>query len=317
LPPVVVYTHEGPSAVPVLFAEENGDRWAKDDVLGYLTLAGHGICFRDTPAYVGLLETVLGEHQGIPTPTPQPTATHTPTNTPTPTVTPTATPTHTPTATASATPTATPPAQYLPLALVERCATSNRYIDVALVVDTSSSMTGEPIAAVREGALALLSSMRLSRGDQVALVTFHARARLEAELTDNRQRLESVIGALGISGSGTAIDDALRVAAAELVGTRRRPQNQPVLVLMTDGMSTGGALASLEAADAAHQAGILIYTIGLGTRIDAETLRAMARSDDRFFLSPTPDELKRIYRDLGRSLICPGQTFWPNRAGKE
>ena len=43
LPPEVTYVHGQSTAVPVRFKYSNPPYWAADDVLGYLTLAGHGV----------------------------------------------------------------------------------------------------------------------------------------------------------------------------------------------------------------------------------------------------------------------------------
>lgn len=43
LPPVATYIHGQTTAVPIRFKNANPPYWAADDVLGYLTLAGHGV----------------------------------------------------------------------------------------------------------------------------------------------------------------------------------------------------------------------------------------------------------------------------------
>jgi len=42
-PPETVYRHVSSSAVEILFKDDNPGKWSKDDVLGYLVLAGHGV----------------------------------------------------------------------------------------------------------------------------------------------------------------------------------------------------------------------------------------------------------------------------------
>jgi hypothetical protein len=69
LPPTATYIHGNTTAVPILFKYSNPPYWAAGDVLGYLTLAGHGV-FTNTvtasapcPAATapgGLLDQVLG-----------------------------------------------------------------------------------------------------------------------------------------------------------------------------------------------------------------------------------------------------------------
>ncbi len=212
------------------------------------------------------------------------------------------------------TPTLVPGPLYLPVLLREEC--PDRWsLDLALVVDTSSSMRGDAMAAARQGALKVVAPLALHSlgpiSDQVAVVTFHGAANLALRLTSDRGAVEDAIRRLDVTGTGTAIDAGIQLATSELTGPRHRPSHLPVLVLLTDGRQTGGPSAALAAADAARTAGIWIITIGLGPDADTETLRAMAGADGLFFLAPTPADLERVFADLTQEISCPGR-FWPN-----
>jgi hypothetical protein len=78
LPPEVTYVHGQSTAVPVRFKYSNPPYWAADDVLGYLTLAGHGVITNVVTATApcaaatapgGLLDQTLGP-VGSPIPPP-------------------------------------------------------------------------------------------------------------------------------------------------------------------------------------------------------------------------------------------------------
>ena len=69
LPPTATYIHGNTTAVPILFKYSNPPYWAAGDVLGYLTLAGHGVFTNVVTASApcmaakatgGLLDQVLG-----------------------------------------------------------------------------------------------------------------------------------------------------------------------------------------------------------------------------------------------------------------
>ena len=86
-----------------------------------------------------------------PPPSASPTASAVPTRIPTRTASPTSTrePSRTPTAPPSPTETAPPMALYLPLVLTEHCRPGTQRIDVALVIDASTSMRDDRTAAGR------------------------------------------------------------------------------------------------------------------------------------------------------------------------
>src|SRR5262249_25582291 len=63
-PPAVAYTHEQSTAVPLKFKSTNPGKWNKDDVFGYMVLAGHATqasCDSNSTAQVtAFLDQVLG-----------------------------------------------------------------------------------------------------------------------------------------------------------------------------------------------------------------------------------------------------------------
>jgi len=82
------------------------------------------------------------------------------------------------------------------------------------------------------------------------------------------------------------------------------------MIVLTDGRSNprpiGEAVA--RAADAKAD-GILIATVGLGTDLDLDGLRAIATSDQHFFQSPDARDLEAIYAAIASLIPCP--SYWP------
>ncbi len=88
------------------------------------------------------------------------------------------------------------------------------------------------------------------------------------------------------------------------------------LILLSDGGQNAGTTDPLRAALLARQQKVKIYTIGLGTRgggvfnyqgrlvlvpFDPTLLQQIAAlTDGKFFFSPSANDLKQVYRDLGR-----------------
>lgn len=66
---------------------------------------------------------------------------------------------------------------------------------------------------------------------------------------------------IGFAGQETAIGDAIGLAVKRL---RDQPQENRVLILLTDGENTAGTVDPQKAADIAASEGVRIYTIGVG-----------------------------------------------------
>lgn len=142
--------------------------------------------------------------------------------------------------------------------------------DLLLAIDVSGSMEQEDyeldgravsrLAVVRTVAAAFVERRA---GDRLGLILFGTRAYLQTPLTFDGATVAAMLrdAVVGLAGRETAIGDAIGLAIKRL---REQPDGQPVLILLTDGDNTAGALDPLEAAELAAQAGVRIYTIGIG-----------------------------------------------------
>jgi len=273
---------------------------------------------------VGDLEVLCGPTlTPTPTSTDTPTATATATATRTATATPSPTPTHTPTATPSSTATATPtkpPPIYLPLALREPpCDVRQAHIDVALVLDASSSMLEltragrTKLAAAQDAARLFLDQLDLTvdgSGDQAAVVQFNADARLLQPLTGDRAAIQAALAALQ-PAQFTRIDLGIRAGHAELTSPRRRADHQSALIVLTDGRNNPEPVSSAVAAAAgAKAAGMRVFTIGLGEDIEAAALAQMASGAGDYYAAPDGEDLADIYRAIAGA-VKPCPVYWP------
>ncbi len=274
-----------------------------------------------------------------PTPTDRPTVTRTPTQRPTktPTVLPTSSPSPTATATPSITPSATPPAVYqafLPLILRQHCVVLPPPIDLALVLDASTSMrqttdTGRSKLAAAIGAAGLLVDRLVGedRGegmrDRVAVVGFNARAWIALPASDDRQSLRHALeGLAGAMEQGTRLDLALDAGRLALAGSGEPAEGrQRVLVLLTDGLpnrvptpAPGGSQEQtvLAAAQRVKADGIRVFAIGLGQpdaidpnqRIHADLLRSIASRAEDYHETPDAEDLQAIFEAIAREIVC-------------
>lgn len=113
---------------------------------------------------------------------------------------------------------------------------------VYLLLDTSSSMSGEPIEAVRQGLKALLDDLRddpkVADITYLSIITFDSSANQILPLTELGSVVEPI---LNVSGS-TALDDAFRKleqafkSEVRAKGTdTQKADYKPLVILMTDG----------------------------------------------------------------------------------
>ncbi len=196
---------------------------------------------------------------------------------------------------------------FLPVLFRTQC--PQQRTDVVLAIDTSSSMqeldaTGATLLAGAKAAAKVFVGVLALPADQAAIVSFNANAALVQPLTGDGARLVARIDGLA-SAPGTRIDRGLATALAELSSPRRRPDNLPVVILLTDGRPQGGTEADTAAiAQQLRDAGNLVYTIGLGPDVDGGFLIGLAGAPERYLHAPTPQQLAEIYRRIALSLPC-------------
>jgi Mg-chelatase subunit ChlD len=255
------------------------------------------------------------------TPTTSASATSTPTVTPssTPTASPTATPR--PTASSTATPTVSRPPRpvYLPLALREQCVPGQQRIDVALVIDASTSML-EPTSAgptkletARAAVRTFLDQLHLDAGDQAATIAFNAEATVLQTLTTDRAALGQALDRIR-TAQQTRIHRGIEEATKELTSSRHRSGNVPAMIVLTDGRANPESPEVAVAQGAlAKAAGITVFTIGIGNEVDFDALERMASQPAYFYRAPKAEDLEGIYREIARVIPCPPDQFWGHR----
>ena len=195
--------------------------------------------------------------------------------------------------------------------------------DLMLAIDTSGSMSIEDmqlggLPAPRFSAIQAIATDFVKRraGDRVGLILFGTRAYLLVPLTFDLKTVGKQLAdsTIGLAGRETAIGDALGLAVKRL---KDRPQDQRVLVLLTDGVNTAGELDPRKAIDLAAANNLRVYTIGVGAEalrvnslfgsrivnpsadLDEAMLRRMAEATGgRYFRARNSDELADVYRAI-------------------
>jgi len=169
------------------------------------------------------------------------------------------------------------------------------------------------LAAAIAAAGTFLDQLHLDAGDQAAIVAFNSDATLLAQLTADRAALDAALAGI-TTAQYTRIDRGIAVAADELAGSRHRLSNTPVMIVLTDGRANPVPVSAAEAeARRAKDAGVVVFTIGLGDDLDTEALRRMASQPGYFFVAPDAEALAGIYRGIAVAIPCPADAFWARR----
>lgn len=211
--------------------------------------------------------------------------------------------------------------------------------DLMLAIDLSGSMDerdielgGRVVTRLTAAKAVIADFLERRSGDRVGLIVFGRRAYALTPLTRDlhtvREQLDGTV--TGLAGNETAIGDAIGLATKRL---QSQPAEQRVLILLTDGLNTAGALDPQKAAEIARDSGVRIHTIAFGgygagvsvfgipiRRIssnqltDEEGLKRIAeQTGGRAFVARDVEQLAGIYGEIDRlePVKRPGQRLRP------
>ncbi|WP_431273871.1 VWA domain-containing protein [Variovorax ureilyticus] len=223
---------------------------------------------------------------------------------------------------------------------------------IILAMDVSGSMRAADVqpnrlVAAQEAAKSFLKE--LPRTVKVGIVAFAGSAQVAQLPTTNREDLVTAIDSFQLQRA-TATGNAIVVSLATLFpdagidisdfGPQSRERGTPIdragkpppkdftpvapgsytsaaIIMLTDGQRTTG-VDPLDAAKAAADHGVRVYTVGIGTvdgetigfegwsmrvRLDEETLKAIAnKTNAEYFYAGTAHDLKKVYTALSSRL---------------
>jgi Ca-activated chloride channel family protein len=203
-----------------------------------------------------------------------------------------------------------------------------------LAVDVSGSMEARDMAnnATRLQVVQFVAGKFIDGrgGDQVGLILFGTQPYLQAPLSPDLATVHRFLddAVIGIAGQQTAIGDAIGLALKRLRAEKKDPQQKSggdtVLILLTDGQSNAGAVPPLEAAKLAAQAGLRIYTIGVGAvasdsffgsmgnvDLDEPTLKSIAQTTGgQYFRAADASALRDVYAEIDKLEPSAGHQQW-------
>jgi Mg-chelatase subunit ChlD len=190
--------------------------------------------------------------------------------------------------------------------------------DVVMAIDLSGSMNNdskeppEPISSVLTAAESFVR--RLKTSDQAGLITFATTALLQERLTRDINGVAESISSLKIdpkeeTGS-TNPGEALKGALGELTSELHSVDARQVVVLLTDGLATAPGEDpdeyALQNAALLKEAGVSVFTIGLGKEVNMEFVKALATEPIQAYQAVSVADLDQIYRTITASLCEDG-----------
>jgi Ca-activated chloride channel family protein len=181
-------------------------------------------------------------------------------------------------------------------------------LDLAIAVDVSGSMSGQPISFVRDGLHNMLEV--LEEGDRITLIAYSDNAQVRASQLDpiaDEDALREAIDGLRATGS-TNIYDGLFSALTE-IDAGRSADRQARVVLLSDGVATTGITDPSRFASLAQsyaELGIGITSIGVGTGFDVTLMRSVSDvGAGNFYFLENPQAVTEVFAEEAATFMVP------------
>jgi len=167
-------------------------------------------------------------------------------------------------------------------------------LSVVMLIDSSGSMKGKPIADAKAAANHFISM--LGEEDQISVISFNSVPSLSVDFTSNKKRLMDTINTIEASRE-TAVYDALGLAAQQI---SKSGLKQKYIILLSDGGDTVSETDSKTVIGRIKELNVPVYTIALKSpEFDVAALENISnQSGGKLVQAVTSDELKPFYSRL-------------------
>lgn len=174
-------------------------------------------------------------------------------------------------------------------------------IYTAIILDKSGSMKGKAIIRAKEGAIEFVKMMK--GNDKAAYVEFDTKVSVAVPFASDKGSLINRMKKT-VPGGDTAILDAL-FKGIELL--KNEPEKSvKIVLLLTDGRENRSTKKIEEVLNLAKEAGVSIFTIGLGNKVDEKMLLNLSgKTEANYYNAPAPKDLLNIYKKI--SLLLHSQ----------
>jgi len=165
-------------------------------------------------------------------------------------------------------------------------------ISFVLTIDRSGSMSGTPLQDAKNAAIGFINQM--AANDKGAVISFSSDVTVDQSFTNDKNLLINAVNSLNALGN-TALFDAL-IQSVNQINTQ---SGRKAILLLTDGADNSSISTKSQAIQAAMNANVPVYTIGLGLGVGSSEeliLREIADSTGgRYYYSPNSSDLQNIY----------------------
>lgn len=196
---------------------------------------------------------------------------------------------------------------------IKRIARIKEPIGVVIVLDTSGSMKGEPMADAIDAALVFMNEMRSI--DEFAVVGFADEVTIYSNFTSNRQKLKEFISEITAEGE-TSLYDGIFLALDQF--NIKEDIKYRYAIVLSDGTDTVSKLTTKDVIDKAIDEQVTIFSVALMSYdfnpTDIENISES--SGGELLIAANSGELKELYRQISWKIRNQYKisytSLWPN-----
>lgn len=196
---------------------------------------------------------------------------------------------------------------------IKRIARIKEPIGVVIVLDTSGSMKGEPIADAIDAALVFMNEMRSI--DEFAVVGFADEVTIYSNFTSNRQKLKEFISEITAEGE-TSLYDGIFLALDQF--NIRNDIKYRYAIVLSDGTDTVSKLTTKDVIDKAKDEQVTIFSVALMSYdFNPTDIGDISESSGgELLIAANSGELKELYRQISWKIRNQYKisytSLWPN-----
>ena len=159
-------------------------------------------------------------------------------------------------------------------------------LDIVFVLDASGSIGSSNFVRMKDFVKSVVSNFEIGADNtRVGVIRYATSASIVIPLgsTDDSLLLNNSITNIIYTSGGTATHLALNLLDTAFSNARTSEGVPRVAVVFTDGQSNSPSL-TIQAAQAVHSTGIVVYSFGIGNNVDNDELNAIASSSSNVFV---------------------------------